>query len=129
MNFDVAAAKDPDLLLATPATANVGGTVNLVFKHAMHKLVVNVTYDGDFTGVNLDAVTVKPVGMNRNATVNVEDGTVTVGEAEYEDGDYAAQTLTSNSCSFILAPQKLTTGAAWLEINLGGQPLTCSPST
>ena len=123
-NFDVAAAKDPDLLLATPATANVGGTVNLVFKHAMHKLMVNVTYDGDFTGVDQDAVTVKPVGMNRNATVNVEDGTVIVGEAEYEDGDYAAQTLTNNACSFILAPQKLTTGDAWLEINLDGQPLT-----
>lgn len=123
-NFDVAAAEDPDLLLATPATAAVGETVNLVFKHAMHKLVVNVTYDGDFTGVDLNAVTVKPVGMNRLATVNVENGTVTVGEAEYEDGDYAAQTLTRNSCSFILAPQKLTTGAAWLEINLGGQPLT-----
>ena len=123
-NFDVAAAKDPDLLLATPATATVGGTVDLVFKHAMHKLVVNVTYDGDFTGVDQDAVTVKPVGMNRNATVNVENGTVTVGEAEYEDGDYAAQTLTNNACEFILAPQKLTTGAEWLEINLGGQTLT-----
>lgn len=123
-NFDVAAAKDPDLLLATPATANVGETVNLVFKHAMHKLVVNVTYDGDFTGVDLNAVTVKPMGMNRLATVNVENGTVTVGEAEYEDGEYAARTLTNNACEFILAPQKLTTGAAWLEINLGGQTLT-----
>ena len=122
--FDVAAAEDPDLLLATPATAAVGETVNLVFKHAMHKLLVNVTYDGDFTGVDLDAVTVKPVGMNRDATVNVEYGTVTVGEAEDEDGDYAAQTLTNNACTFILAPQKLTTGAAWLEINLGGQTLT-----
>lgn len=123
-NFDVAAAEDPDLLLATPATAAVGETVNLVFKHAMHKLAVNVTYDGDFTGVDLNAVTVKPVGMNRLATVNVENGTVTVGEAEYEDGEYAARTLTNNACEFILAPQKLTTGAAWLEINLGGQPLT-----
>lgn len=123
-NFDVAAAEDPDLLLATPATVAVDETVNLVFKHAMHKLVVNVTYDGDFTGVDLDAVTVKPVGMNRNATVNVENGTVTVGEAEYEDGDYAARTLTNNACEFILAPQKLTTGAEWLEINLGDQTLT-----
>lgn len=123
-NFDVAAAEDPDLLLATPATAAVGETVNLVFKHAMHKLAVNVTYDGDFTGVDLNAVTVKPVGMNRLATVNVENGTVTVGEAEYEDGEYAARTLTNNACEFILAPQKLTTGAEWLKINLGGQPLT-----
>lgn len=123
-NFDVAAAEDPDLLLATPAPVAVDETVNLVFKHAMHKLVVNVTYDGDFTGVDLDAVTVKPVGMNRNATVNVENGTVTVGEAEYEDGDYAARTLTNNACEFILAPQKLTKDAEWLKINLDGQTLT-----
>lgn len=117
-NFDVAAAEDPDLLLATPATAGVGETVNLVFKHAMHKLAVNVTYDGDFTGVDLNAVTVKPVGMNRLATVNVENGTVTVGEAEYEDGEYAARTLTNNACEFILAPQKLTTGAEWLQFSI-----------
>ena len=62
--FDVAAAKDKDLLLATPVTVGEGTTVNLKFKHAMHKLVVNVTYDGDFTGVNTGNVSIKPVGMN-----------------------------------------------------------------
>lgn len=123
-NFDVAAAEDPDLLLATPATAAVGETVNLVFKHAMHKLVVNVTYDGDFTGVNTNNVSIKPVGMNASAAINVQTGIVTPGEATDTDGDYAAQTLINNACSFILAPQKLTTDAEWLEINLGGQPLT-----
>lgn len=120
-NFDVAAAEDPDLLLATPATAGVGATVNLVFKHAMHKLVVKVTYDGDFTGVNTNNVSIKPVGMNASAAINVQTGIVTPGEATDTDGDYAARTLTSNSCSFILAPQKLTKGAEWLEINLDGQ--------
>ena len=54
----------------------------------------------------------------------VQTGIVTPGEATDTDGDYAAQTLTSNSCSFILAPQKLTTDAEWLKINLDGQPLT-----
>ena len=124
-SVNAATASDPDLLLAAPATnVSKGETVNLNFKHAMHKLVVKVTYEGDFTGVNTDNVSIKPVGMNASAAINVQTGIVTPGEATDTDGDYAAQTLTSNSCSFILAPQKLTTGAEWLEINLGGQTLT-----
>lgn len=123
--FNAATAFDPDLLLAAPATnVSKGETVNLNFKHAMHKLVVKVTYEGDFTDVNTDNVSIKPVGMNASAAINVQTGIVTPGEATDTDGDYAAQTLTRNSCSFILAPQKLTTGAEWLEINLDGQTLT-----
>lgn len=122
--FDVAAAKDKDLLLATPVTVGEGAQVNLNFKHAMHKLVVNVTYDGDFTGVNKENVTIQPVGMNASAAIDVKAGNVTVGEASEADGTYAAEPLTNKSCSFILAPQKLTTGAAWLKINLDGQTLT-----
>lgn len=124
-SFNAATASDPDLLLAAPATnVSKGETVNLNFKHAMHKLVVNVTYDGDFTGVNTNNVSIKPVGMNASAAINVQTGIVTPGEATDTDGEYAARTLTNNACSFILAPQKLTTGAAWLEINLDGQTLT-----
>lgn len=123
--FDVAAAKDKDLLLATPVTVGEGAQVNLNFKHAMHKLVVNVTYDGDFTGVNKENVSIKPVGMNATTEIDIKAGTVAVGEANATKGTYAAQLLDlNNSCSFILAPQKLTTGAEWLEINLDGQPLT-----
>ena len=124
-SFNAATASDPDLLLAAPATnVSKGETVNLNFKHAMHKLVVNVTYDGDFTGVNTDNVSIKPVGMNASAAINVQTGIVTPGEATDTDGDYAAQTLINNACSFILAPQKLTTDAEWLKINLDGQTLT-----
>ena len=122
--FDVAAAKDKDLLLATPVTVGEGAQVNLKFKHAMHKLVVNVTYDGDFTGVNKENVSIKPVGMNATTEIDIKAGTVAVGEASEADGTYAAEPLTNNACEFILAPQKLTTDAAWLEINLDGQPLT-----
>ena len=118
-SFNAATASDPDLLLAAPATnVSKGETVNLNFKHAMHKLVVKVTYEGDFTGVNTDDVSIKPVGMNASAAINVQTGIVTPGEATDTDGDYAAQTLTSNSCSFILAPQKLTTGAEWLQFSI-----------
>ena len=101
-----------------------GETVNLNFKHAMHKLVVKVTYEGDFTGVNTGNVSIKPVGMNASAAINVQTGIVTPGEATDTDGDYAARTLINNACSFILAPQKLTTDAEWLKINLDGQTLT-----
>jgi len=118
-SFNAATASDPDLLLAAPATnVSKGETVNLNFKHAMHKLVVKVTYEGDFTGVNTDNVSIKPVGMNASAAINVQTGIVTPGEATDTDGDYAAQTLTSNSCSFILAPQKLTKGAEWLQFSI-----------
>ena len=124
-SFNAATASDPDLLLAAPATnVSKGATVNLNFKHAMHKLVVNVTYDGDFSNVDRNNVTIQPVGMNASAAIDVQRGIVTPGEATDTDGDYAAQTLINNACSFILAPQKLTTDAEWLEINLDGQTLT-----
>ena len=87
-SFNAATASDPDLLLAAPATnVSKGETVNLNFKHAMHKLVVNVTYDGDFTGVNTNNVSIKPVGMNASAAINVQTGIVTPGEATDTDGD------------------------------------------
>lgn len=118
-SFNAATASDPDLLLAAPATnVSKGATVNLNFKHAMHKLVVKVTYEGDFTGVNTDNVSIKPVGMNASAAINVQTGIVTPGEATDTDGDYAAQTLINNACSFILAPQKLTRGAEWLQFSI-----------
>ena len=114
-SFNAATASDPDLLLAAPATnVSKGETVNLNFKHAMHKLVVNVTYDGDFSNVD----------RNASAAIDVKAGNVTVGEASEADGTYAAEPLTNNACSFILAPQKLTKDAKWLEINLDGQTLT-----
>lgn len=124
-SFNAATASDPDLLLAAPATnVSKGATVNLNFKHAMHKLVVNVTYDGDFSNVDRNNVTIQPVGMNASAAIDVKAGNVTVGEASEADGTYAAEPLTNNACEFILAPQKLTTGAEWLEINLDGQTFT-----
>ena len=117
-SFDVAAAKDKDLLLATPTQVNEGDPVNLVFRHAMHKLVVNLSYGEGFDNVDKSAITVKPVGMNAAATIDVKAGTVTVGEASATKGDYDAKTLSNNSCSFILAPQKLQAGAEWLQIQV-----------
>lgn len=117
-SFDVAAAKDKDLLLATPTEVNEGDPVNMIFRHAMHKLVVNLSYGEGFDNMDKSAITVKPVGMNAAATIDVKAGTVTVGEASATKGDYDAKTLSNNSCSFILAPQKLQAGAEWLQIQV-----------
>ena len=114
-----------DLLLATPATVSVEQTVTLNFSHAMHKLVVNLSYGDGFDDLDKTQVKVTPVNMNAAATIDVKEGTVTAGEASASDGTYPTVTMGSaTSCSFILAPQKLTTDAEWLEINLGGQTLT-----
>ena len=120
-SFNVAEAatdEQKDLLLATPTQVNEGDPVKLVFRHAMHKLVVNLSYGEGFDNVDKSAITVKPVGMNAAATIDVKAGTVTVGEASATKGDYDAKTLSNNSCSFILAPQKLQAGAEWLQIQV-----------
>lgn len=120
-SFNVAEAatdEQKDLLLATPTEVNEGDPVNMIFRHAMHKLVVNLSYGEGFDNVDKSAITVKPVGMNAAATIDVKAGTVTVGEVSELDGEYATQSLTNNSCSFILAPQKLEADADWLEIKL-----------
>ena len=124
-SFNVAEATYKDLLLATPATVSVEQTVTLNFSHAMHKLVVNLSYGDGFDDLDKTQVKVTPVNMNAAATIDVKEGTVTAGEASASDGTYPTVTMGSaTSCSFILAPQKLTTDAAWLEINLGDQTLT-----
>ena len=124
-SFNVAEATNKDLLLATPATVSVEQTVTLNFSHAMHKLVVNLSYGDGFDDLDKTQVKVTPVNMNAAATIDVKEGTVTAGEASASDGTYPTVTMGSaTSCSFILAPQKLTTDAAWLEINLDGQTLT-----
>lgn len=120
-SFNVAEAatdEQKDLLLATPTEVNEGNPVNMIFRHAMHKLVVNLSYGEGFDNVDKSAITVKPVGMNAAATIDVKAGTVTVGEASATKGDYDAKTLSNNSCSFILAPQKLQVGSEWLQIQV-----------
>lgn len=121
-SFNVAEAatdEQKDLLLATPTEVNEGNPVNMIFRHAMHKLVVNLDYDGDFSGVTKKDITVKPVNMNAAAAVDVRTGTVTVGEASADKGTYPAKKVgDANSCSFILAPQKLQAGAEWLQIQV-----------
>ena len=115
--FNAATATNKDLLLATPVTASKGEDVALAFRHAMHRLTVNLSTDID--GWNLATAQVSLAGMNASATVNITAGTVTPGEADATDGDYV--TKTGASTTFVVAPQKVTADADWIQITMDGK--------
>ena len=89
--FDPSAAANPDLLLATSATdINRGDSEDLVYRRAMHKLVVNLT-----TGVpgwDANQATVSLLGMNASVNIDIGSGTVTPGAATNPDGNYGERT-------------------------------------
>ena len=115
--FNAATATNKDLLLATPVTASKGEDVALAFRHAMHRLTVNLSTDID--GWNLATAQVSLAGMNASATVNITAGTVTPGEADATDGD--SGTKTGASTTFVVAPQKVTADADWIQITMDGK--------
>ena len=115
--FNAATATNKALLLATPVTASKGEDVALAFRHAMHRLTVNLSTDID--GWNLATAQVSLAGMNASATVNITAGTVTPGEADATDGDYG--TKTGASTTFVVAPQKVTADADWIQITMDGK--------
>lgn len=115
--FNATTATNKDLLLATPVTASKGEDVALAFRHAMHRLTVNLSTDID--GWNLATAQVSLAGMNASATVNITAGTVTPGEADATDGDYG--TKTGASTTFVVAPQKVTADADWIQITMDGK--------
>ena len=115
--FNAATATNPDLLLATPVTASKGEDVALAFRHAMHRLTVNLSTDID--GWDIATARVSLAGMNASATVNITAGTVTPGEADATDGDYG--TKTGAAATFVVAPQKVTTNADWIQITMDGE--------
>jgi uncharacterized lipoprotein NlpE involved in copper resistance len=118
--FNAATASEPDLLVATSATASTGETVTLDFRHTMHRLIVNITTN--VSGWDAATARITLMGMNAAASVNILTGATTLGEAAEADGDYAPQT--GAATTFIVAPQKVTTGANWLQIELGDKTFT-----
>lgn len=115
--FNAATATNPDLLLATPVTASKGEDIALAFRHAMHRLTVNLSTDID--GWDIATAQVSLAGMNASATVNITAGTVTPSEADATDGDYG--TKTGAAATFVVAPQKVTTNADWIQITMDGE--------
>lgn len=118
--FNAATATIPDLLVATPVTKSKGEQVILDFRHAMHRLEVNITTN--ISGWDAATAKITLMGMNAAANVNILTGATTPGEASEADGDYAPQT--GAATAFIVAPQKVTTGADWIQIDLGGKTFT-----
>ncbi|WP_431423383.1 fimbrillin family protein [Bacteroides hominis] len=118
--FNAATATTPDLLVATPVTKSKGEQVTLDFRHAMHRLEVNITTN--ISGWDAATAKITLMGMNATASVNILTGVTTSGEASEADGDYAPQT--GAATTFIVAPQKVTTGADWIQIELGGKTFT-----
>lgn len=118
--FNAATSAMPDLLVATPVTKSKGEQVSLDFRHAMHCLVVKITTN--VSGWDAATAKITLIGMNATAKVNILTGVATPGEASEADGNYAPQTGAANT--FIIAPQKVTTGADWIQIELGGKTFT-----
>lgn len=118
--FNAATATTPDLLVATPVTKSKGEQVTLDFRHAMHRLEVNITTN--ISGWDASTAKITLMGMNAAASVNILTGATIPGEASEADGDYAPQT--GAATAFIVAPQKVTTGADWIQIELGGKTFT-----
>ena len=118
--FNAATATTPDLLVATSVTASKGETVTLDFHHTMHRLIVNITTN--VSGWDAATAKITLMGMNAAANVNILTGVTTPGEASEADGNYAPKT--GSATTFIVAPQKVTTGANWLQIELGGKTFT-----
>lgn len=72
-----------DLLYSNNATGISQGTaVNLVFKHQLAKVVVNVKADNTISSTSGLAVSL--TGMNTQATLNLADGTLTAADSKAE---------------------------------------------
>lgn len=116
--FNAAKATDPDLLVTTPVTESKssGNGVNLTFNHVMHQLVINLSKDLAVPGSLLNAE-VTLLNMKSSAKVNLLAGTVDVSAASGADS-YSMRTGGGN---WLVAPQELTAGADWIQIELAGK--------
>lgn len=120
-SFNAATATNPDMLVATPvAGINKGDDVDLVFFHAMHKLVVNLSTS--VPGWDTKDARVTLLNMNAKVMVNVADAIVTPGDANNEKGNYPPRT--GATTTHILAPQHVATGTPWIQIELAGRLFT-----
>lgn len=109
--FDLASASSKDLLLAyTPEIAMESETpVNLTFKHAMHRLVVNFAAA---EGVDITGITTKCTAKS-SCEVNLFDGTLDNTAARQ-----SAFTASGEHVSFTLVPQRVSDVV--LEVSFGG---------
>lgn len=101
-----------DLLSAT-ATASKGEEVDLIFKHLMHRLVVNLTKGEGVDGELADA-TITTDDLKSTVKVNLITGTV---NPETATGS-VKETGTGATLDCIVVPQDLTAGGDWIIIRM-----------
>lgn len=101
-----------DLLSAT-ATASKGEEVNLIFKHLMHRLVVNLTKGEGMEG-ELTAAKITTDDLKSTVKVNLITGTV---NPETATGS-VKETGTGATLDCIVVPQDLTAGGDWIIIRM-----------
>lgn len=106
-----------DLLMTPKVTVSKGNTVNLQFKHVMHKLAVNIS-SNYYTSSELDAATISLKNLKSDASVDFFNGTLDKNSASGTD-TYASQQ--GASTKFIVAPQTLIQGTEILDITISGK--------
>lgn len=98
--------RSTDLLIADKVTARKGETVNLKFRHIMHKLTVELVAGEGFTGdLSKMEITLMPKYFKTQSKINIGEGKVYYPSTpEYvEDGWYKYKT--GQHVDFIIAPQ------------------------
>ena len=113
--------KTDDLLYAT-ATASKGGTVELTFKHLMHRLIIKLTAGEGMTGTDLTTALINSAGKDGDYTMyaGVEINLLT-GEVDYDRYEGMVQHTNENrgNADWKVAPQDLRADAEWLRIKVG----------
>jgi hypothetical protein len=112
--FNAATEQEKDILLAIPDTVEAKKPVNLKFFHAMHKLNVNLT-SNVFTNDDLEYAEVSLKNLKSTALVLLAYGQVAIPSSE---GNDPYDSKTGANTSFIVAPQELTAGSDFIEINI-----------
>lgn len=112
---------DNDLLFATD-TRSQGETVDLTFHHLMHNLVVRLSAGEGVDAEALNNAVVSATAADGTPTlaagveVNLLTGDVNAGHVE----GLVAPSSTGSTVNWIVAPQELTPGSAWLTFEVDG---------
>lgn len=121
VGFNVVTAANPELLYAAASDVSRGKSVNLLFRHLMHKIVINLSNQDDyFTLEQLNNARVTLKNLKSIAVVGA-NGVVNLNNAS---GNDAYPTQMGRNTSFVVAPQTLIAGMDLLEVKIDDETLT-----
>lgn len=115
--------RNTDDLLHATATTSKGRTVELIFKHLMHRLVVELVAGDGMEGVDLSSALINSAAkdnaptMRADVEVNLLTGAVTYDKAT---SGVVLSNGGNGNADWKVAPQDLTAGEEWLKITVGG---------